>query len=143
MYYQYTYQVFYELLLIPLKSGFDRHHIHFQFPYFLRPLLNQTFLKQKLKTCYVIDAGNSYNMLSFASHQSFVNAISFDRAFETVRIFSCAEDATIAVSELSGTAVTAIGPFAKPLRELACFPKLMVGVDSDGTIMCWRRAPTE
>lgn len=93
--------------------------------------------------CYVIDAASDYEMLSFESHQSFVNALSFDKAFETVRIFSCAEDATVAVSELSGASVTTMGPFAKPLREISCFSKLMVGIDADGTIMCWRRAPNQ
>jgi WD40 repeat protein len=92
---------------------------------------------------YIIDINRDYDVFRFTGHNSFVSDLSFEVAHpDNVRIFSAAEDSMCGCWDLvdGQTSNSAMfGPQQTPIRHIACFRKILLMVDSGGTIMCWRR----
>jgi WD40 repeat protein len=92
---------------------------------------------------YGIDVNEGYKVCQFSGHDSFVSDLSFDVGqAEKLWIFSAAQDSMVGCWDLTGdnpTRAAMIGPFVKPIRSIACFRKVIVTVDSGGSVICWRR----
>lgn len=105
---------------------------------------------------YIINLNDNYSTTCFEGHNSFVNSISFDPCSKNKNqiIFTTAEDATIGVwvscvnDEDSHYTISLIksvfiGPFETTIRSIQAMKCLIVTVDTNGTIICWRKTKSE
>ena len=104
---------------------------------------------------YVINLNNNFSTTCFEGHNSFVNSISFDPYCKNDEqtIFTTAEDATIGfwVSNIKSNSnntisvenSTFIGPFETTIRSIQAMKYFIVTVDSNGTIVCWRKTKSD
>ena len=94
----------------------------------------------------VIHPAKDWKITCVRGHRSFLNSISFDTVYpDEVRIFSSAQDAMIGCCDMSDSEITMtmLGRFKDPIMKIACFRRTIVAIDSNATIVCWRKVMTK